>query len=100
MAFGPLLLDANIRTRLRNKRRLDLWACEFNLLRVQISHSFRITVTDEILRAIGQTPTKNERHIDSVVFVRARHLKDEPAGPQLMQSLRGAGYVLIPQAKR
>ena len=78
-----------------------LTAAEFNLLRVFVERAGRIQSRDQLLdSAMGRDWTPFDRAIDNLVSKLRRKIEADPAKPQLIKTVRGAGYVFTPKVTR
>lgn len=97
-AFGPFLLD-------RERRRLldptgaevDLTAMEFDLLRIFADNPDRVLSRDDLLSlAHNRTMQPFDRSLDMRIARLRRKIETNPDRPQLIRTVRGAGYVFSP----
>jgi DNA-binding response OmpR family regulator len=73
---------------------------EFDLLCVFVQHPGRVLSRDFLLeRTRGRESGPFDRTIDVQVGRLRRKLDDDAEAPQLIKSVRGAGYVLVPAVK-
>jgi DNA-binding response OmpR family regulator len=92
---GPLILDLARRQVTVDGREVDLTFSEFELVRALMNRPGRLMNRQELLRAIwGDSAYRDPRGID----VHVRHLREkletDPARPELVLTVRGAGYRL------
>jgi two-component system alkaline phosphatase synthesis response regulator PhoP len=95
LTIGPLQLDTGGHRALLRGCDVHLTPMEFNLLRVLAKAPGRVLPREQLLAlATGQEVAGRARTVD--VHVRSLRLKleDDPARPQLLESIRGAGYCL------
>ncbi len=97
-AFAGWTLDTAAR-RLTDPRGAEvmLTAGEFDLLGVLLQHPGRVLSRDFLLeRTRGREGGPFDRTIDVQVGRLRRKIEADPERPELIKSVRGAGYVLIP----
>ena len=93
LAVGPIVLDLAQREVRRDGVAVDLTFSEFELLTALLQEPGRLFNRQELLRAIwGDSAYRDPRAID----VHVRHLREKleaaPERPQLILTVRGAGY--------
>ncbi len=93
LALGPIVLDLAQRTVRRDGAPVDLTFSEFELLAALLQEPGKLFNRQELLRAIwGDSAYRDPRAID----VHIRHLREKleavPDSPQLILTVRGAGY--------
>jgi len=70
---------------------------EFDLLRTLAQHPGRVLSRDFLLEATrGREAGPFDRTIDVQVGRLRRKLEPDAAEPQIIKSVRGAGYILVP----
>lgn len=78
-------------------REVVLTAGEFELLHVFVQNPGRVLSRDFLLdRTRGREAAPFDRTIDVLVGRLRRKLEPDPDNPQLIKSVRGAGYILVP----
>lgn len=76
---------------------VTLTAGEFDLLHTFLQHPGRVLSRDFILEHTrGREASPFDRTIDVLVGRLRRKLESDPESPQLIKSVRGAGYILVP----
>jgi two-component system OmpR family response regulator len=76
---------------------VSLTAGEFDLLCVFVRHPGRVLSRDFLLgQTRGREAAPFDRTIDVQVGRLRRKLEADPEDPQIIQSVRGAGYILVP----
>jgi DNA-binding response OmpR family regulator len=93
LSSGPITLDPGPREVRRDKEPVALTFSEFELLHALMSDPKRVHSRHDLLRAIwGDSAYRDPRAID----VHVRHLREKleavPEDPQLIVTVRGAGY--------
>lgn len=93
LAFQGVTLNRATRIVTRNERPIDLTPREFELLELFLMHPRQVLKRDAILARIWGY---NYAGDDNVIEVYVRHLREklEDDPPQLLQTVRGVGYVL------
>jgi two-component system OmpR family response regulator len=80
-------------------REVTLTTGEFDLLHVFVQHAGRVLSRDFLLEATrGREAGPFDRTIDVQIGRLRRKLGDDPEQPQLIKSVRGAGYLFVPRA--
>lgn len=95
LKVGPLTLDLAGRRAYHNGSELKVTPMEFDILRVLAKAPGRVFPRERLLAlATGQEVAGSARTID--VHIRALRLKLEsnPANPQFLETVRGAGYCI------
>jgi DNA-binding response OmpR family regulator len=93
LSAGPITLDPGPREVRRDNEPVALTFSEFELLSALMSDPKRVHSRHDLLRAIwGDSAYRDPRAID----VHVRHLREKleavPEDPQLIVTVRGAGY--------
>jgi len=93
LRIGPLLLDPGLRDVRREGQPVDLTFSEFEILHALMAQRHRVHSRHELLRAVwGDSAYRDPRSVD----VHVRHLREKlestPEEPQLILTVRGAGY--------
>src|SRR6478735_1184666 len=93
LRVGPLLLDPGLREVRCDDRPVDLTFSEFEILHALMAQRHRVHSRHELLRAVwGDSAYRDPRSVD----VHIRHLREKleatPEEPQLILTVRGAGY--------
>jgi two-component system OmpR family response regulator len=80
------------------EREVALTSGEFDLLCVFVKHAGRVLSRDFLLEATrGREAGPFDRTIDVQVGRLRKKLEADPDDPQLIKSVRGAGYILVPR---
>ncbi|MEZ4503527.1 MAG: response regulator transcription factor [Dehalococcoidia bacterium] len=94
LQYGDLTLDVPGRLAYRGERRIDLTTTEFDVLSLLVEHAGHVISKEQILEHVWGYDFGGNTNIVEV-YVRALRVKLEAAGePRLIQTVRGAGYVL------
>jgi DNA-binding response OmpR family regulator len=93
LVAGPLVLDPGLREVRRDGQPANLTFSEFEILHTLMAQRGRVHSRHELLRAIwGESAYRDPRSVD----VHVRHLREKlearPEDPQLILTVRGAGY--------
>jgi DNA-binding response OmpR family regulator len=97
IAVGNLVIDAATMQVTVAGKPIALTTSEFALLHALAQRAGRVLGREQLLLLLhGSTEEAFDRSID-VVVSRLRHkLEDDPRNPQLLKTIRGAGYLLAP----
>ena len=88
------MLDLPGRTAYLGQRRIDLTTTEFNVLEFLLRNARQVLSKEQILEHVWGYDFEGDVNIVEV-YVRLLRLKLEEFGePRLIQTIRGAGYVL------
>ncbi len=80
---------------------VELTSMEFELLSVLISNPNRVMSRDQLLeRCTGRSWDPFDRAIDTLMVKLRRKLESDPKHPQIIKTVRGAGYVFTPTVQR
>lgn len=94
LRYADLTLDMAARRARRGEREIDLSTTEFELLRYLVSHPGHVLSREAILNAVWGPDFDRPTNVVEV-YVGYLRAKLEGAGePRLIQTVRGAGYVL------
>jgi two-component system OmpR family response regulator len=102
LSFAGWTLDLAARRLLNPQgREVDLTAGEFDLLAAFVHHPGRVLSRDFLLESTrGREAGPFDRTIDVQVGRLRRKLEDHPDEPQIIKSVRGAGYILVSPVSR
>jgi two-component system, OmpR family, phosphate regulon response regulator OmpR len=82
-------------------RTLMLSATEFALLKVFINHSMRTLTRDRLIELLyGPEGERTDRGVDVQVWRLRQVLESNPSAPRLIQTVRGRGYVFVPDGEQ
>lgn len=80
---------------------VDITTMEFELLSVLASNPNRVMSRDQLLeRCAGRNWDPFDRAIDTLIVKLRRKLEANPKDPQIIKTVRGAGYIFTPQVER
>jgi len=102
LRFAGFTLDTAARV-LRNaaQEEIVLTSGEYELLRALVAHSDRVLSRDDLMNRLhGRDAGPYDRAIDVQVGRLRRKLEPDPENPQLIKSVRGAGYVFAARVEK
>jgi two-component system response regulator MprA len=94
LRFADVTLDTGSRTAHRGSREIMLSSTEFELLRYFMSHPRRVLSREAILHAVWGTEFDHPTNVVDVYVGYLRSKLESEGEPRLLQTMRGAGYVL------
>jgi two-component system, OmpR family, alkaline phosphatase synthesis response regulator PhoP len=93
LIFPHLRIDLDARQATKGDVALDLTAIEFDLLAALARHAGRVLSREQLIEQVwGYDYYGDERVVDVHVGRLRKKLEDDPANPQLIITVRGAGY--------
>jgi two-component system, OmpR family, response regulator MtrA len=93
LRLGPLLIDIAGRTVTRDGRDIPLTRTEFDLLVDLVRHAGQVLARDTLLDRIwGYDYLGDSRLVDVAVGRLRAKVETDPAAPELILTVRGAGY--------
>jgi two-component system phosphate regulon response regulator OmpR len=96
-AFGRFELDFQGRSLTRDGKPVVLSGSEFALLKILVNHPMRTLTRERLLELLhGPEYDGTDRGIDVQVWRLRRLLETDPASPRFIQTVRGRGYVFVP----
>lgn len=99
-AFGRFVLDFETRTLNMDGHPLTLSGSEFALLKILINHPMRTLTRERLLELLhGPEYDGTDRGIDVQVWRLRRILETDPSAPRFVQTVRGRGYVFVPNGE-
>ena len=91
--FGPLTVDVAGRSVVRDGRDIPLTRTEFDLLLELVRHAGQVLTRDVLLdRVWGYDYLGDSRLVDVAIQRLRSKVEADPAAPELIQTVRGAGY--------
>ena len=82
-------------------RPVALTTGEYDLLVAFVSHPNRVLARDRLMDLVkGRQWEAHDRSIDAQVARLRRKIEPDPRSPRLIKSVRGAGYIFVPQVNR
>ena len=94
--LGPVEIDVAGRTVSRDGRDLPLTRTEFDLLVELVRHTGQVLARDVLLdRVWGYDYLGDSRLVDVAIQRLRSKVEADPANPQLIQTIRGAGYKAV-----
>ena len=102
LQFGNFLLIPESRTlRTAGGETIALTTGEYELLRVLVEHPNRVLSRDDLMERIhGRNAGPFDRAIDVQIGRLRRKVESDPANPELIKSVRGAGYLFSARVSR
>lgn len=94
LVFGDLMLDADTREVARGERRIELTTKEFELLSLFMQNPKRVLSRDIIMEKIWGYDYSGESNVLEVYIALLRQKLEEHGASRIIQTVRGAGYVL------
>ncbi|REG48400.1 two-component system phosphate regulon response regulator OmpR [Paraburkholderia sp. BL6669N2] len=96
-AFGALTLDFQSRTLNRGETSLTLSSSEFALLQIFVNFPMCTLSRERLLKSLhGPESETPDRNIDVQVWRLRRLVETDPSTPRFIQTVRGCGYVFVP----
>lgn len=94
LSFEDIILDLDSREVLRAGQRLELTAKEFELLYLFMQNPKRLLTRDLIMDKIWGYDYSGESNVLEVYIAMLRQKTEEYGGKRIIQTIRGAGYIL------
>ncbi|MGF6936762.1 two-component system phosphate regulon response regulator OmpR [Paraburkholderia sp. UCT70] len=95
--FGRFELDFSTRTLLCDGEPVKLTGGEYALLEVLASHPMETLSRTRLIELLhGPDAEVTERGIDVPVWRLRRLIEDDPSNPRRLQTMRGVGYMFVP----
>ncbi|MGQ8871370.1 response regulator transcription factor [Paenibacillus sp. TSA_86.1] len=94
LMYEDIILDNDSREVLRDGKRLELTAKEFELLNLFMQNPRRVLSRDLIMDKIWGYDYSGESNVLEVYIAMLRQKTEEHGGKRLIQTIRGAGYIL------
>jgi two-component system alkaline phosphatase synthesis response regulator PhoP len=94
LSVDNLYIDSSRRQVVRDNQPIDLQQpLLFNLLLYLVRHRGIVLTRDQLLKQVwGYEQAYNSRTVDVHIRLLRKKLEDDPANPQLIQTVRGVGY--------
>ncbi|WP_233862639.1 response regulator [Paraburkholderia adhaesiva] len=100
-SFGRFILDFQSRTLHQEGKPLMLSGSEFALLKIFVNHPMRTLTRERLLELLhGPEYDGTDRGIDVQVWRLRRILETDPSTPRFIQTVRGRGYVFVPDGEQ
>lgn len=101
MRIGRCVLDVELKTLFdQNGEKLPLTAMEFDLLYTFATHAKRVLSRDQLLEmAHHQRWDPFDRSIDIRITRLRKKIEIDPSKPQVLRTVRGEGYMLVPEGE-
>ncbi|MBU42465.1 MAG: DNA-binding response regulator [Spirochaetaceae bacterium] len=98
---GPLTLDTRSRTASLNEAEITLTGMEFDILHHLLANQGMVLSRDRLTEMIhGQEFEPFNRTIDILISRIRNKLQDSPENPRFIRTVRGAGYLFIPNQSK
>ncbi|MEJ2769183.1 response regulator [Mycetohabitans sp. B46] len=95
--FGRFTLDFQTRSLMQDGKPVALSGSEFALLKIFVNNPMRTLTRERLLELLhGPEYDGTDRGIDVQVWRLRRALETDPSAPRLIQTVRGRGYVFVP----
>lgn len=94
LIFEDIVMDMDSREVLRAGKRLELTAKEFELLHLFLQNPKRLLTRDLIMDKIWGYDYSGESNVLEVYIAMLRQKTEEHGGKRIIQTIRGAGYIL------
>jgi len=94
LSYEDIILDMDAREVLRGGVRLELTAKEFELLNLFMQNPKRVLSRDLIMDKIWGYDYSGESNVLEVYIAMLRQKMEEHGGKRIIQTIRGAGYIL------
>jgi two-component system response regulator MtrA len=96
LRFGPLAIDVAGRTVTRDGAEIPLTRTEFDLLLELVRHTGQVLSRETLLdRVWGYDYLGDSRLVDVAIQRLRSKVEADPAAPELIQTVRGAGYKAV-----
>jgi two-component system phosphate regulon response regulator OmpR len=100
-SFGRFTLDFQSRTLQQEGKPIMLSGSEFALLKIFVNHPMRTLTRERLLELLhGPEYDGTDRGIDVQVWRLRRILESDPSTPRFIQTVRGRGYVFVPDGEQ
>jgi two-component system, OmpR family, phosphate regulon response regulator OmpR len=95
--FGPFELDFTMRTLSREQQLIPLRESEFALLKIFATHPYKV-LTRTLIHDIVHRDAREfrERSLDVPIWRLRRVIEEDPTAPRYIHTVRGKGYVFVP----
>jgi two-component system response regulator MprA len=94
ITYEDVTLDTDTREVFRNGKRIELTTKEFDLLHLFLLNPKRVLSRDVIMEKVWGYDFVGESNVLEVYIAMLRQKTEEHGGKRLIQTVRGAGYVL------
>ncbi|AWB43975.1 DNA-binding response regulator [Paenibacillus sp. CAA11] len=94
LIFEDVVMDLDSREVIRGGKRLELTAKEFELLHLFMQNPKRLLTRDLIMDKIWGYDYSGESNVLEVYVAMLRQKTEEHGGKRIIQTIRGAGYIL------
>ncbi|QAY65014.1 response regulator transcription factor [Paenibacillus protaetiae] len=94
IVYEDLTLDQDSREAIRDGKRIELTAKEYDLLLLFMQNPRRVLTRDSIMEKIWGYDFSGESNVLEVYIAMLRQKLEEGGGKRIIQTVRGTGYVL------
>lgn len=94
LVYEDVVMDLDSREVARAGKRLELTAKEFDLLHLFMQNPKRVLSRDQIMDKIWGYDYSGESNVLEVYIAMLRQKTEEHGGKRIIQTIRGAGYIL------
>jgi two-component system, OmpR family, response regulator MprA len=98
VVYADIQLDVDSREVIRGEHRIELTAKEFDLLHLFMQNPKRVLSRDILMEKIWGYDYSGESNVLEVYIALLRQKLEEHGGTRIIQTVRGAGYVLRGEA--
>jgi two-component system, OmpR family, phosphate regulon response regulator OmpR len=99
-SFGPYTLDFTTRTLVREGARMELRDGEYALLKVFSAHPLTVLSRARLHDLLhGGDYVFRDRSLDVSAWRLRRVIESDPSNPRYVQTVRGKGYIFVPDAR-
>jgi two-component system phosphate regulon response regulator OmpR len=99
-SFGPFVLDFTTRTLVRDNMRMELRDGEYALLKVFSAHPLTVLSRARLHDLLhGDETLFRDRSLDVSAWRLRRVIETDPSNPRYVQTVRGKGYIFVPDAR-
>jgi two-component system, OmpR family, response regulator len=94
---GGISIDSSTMQAKVNGKLIELTTNEFHVLKAFAQRAGRVLDREQLLQIVHGTDSETfDRSIDVVVSRLRQKIEEDPRNPQLLKTVRGAGYILTP----
>ncbi|RDV00957.1 response regulator [Trinickia dinghuensis] len=100
LRFGPFALDFGARVLFRDGEALPLRNSEFGLLKIFANHPYKVLSRVRMHDLMHRDEVAfHDRSLDVPIWRLRRTIEIDPSRPRYIQTVRGKGYVFVPDAE-
>jgi two-component system, OmpR family, phosphate regulon response regulator OmpR len=95
--FGDFSLDFVTRSLRQGDKTVPITSGEFALLKIFVTHPMQLLARTRLAHLLhGRDTNSTERGLDVSIWRLRRLLEDSPGSPRYIQTIRGTGYIFVP----